>query len=162
MFKTRSLADCLNHPTVGDLPAKGLVTTGCFPKVKPSKSLGGKPEDNLPNWVHSESVINFHVKTTNFSPGMWVFRGFLLPLPLPRRTSPGGREVSRKPGNGERKRHAGAAGKQAEEHLFKELPLKVVPSAEKLRGREGARVGLGLCHGQVWQPASCLGIPVGF
>lgn len=73
-------ADYLKSPGVVDLQAKQVVTTGCFPKVKPHKSLGGKRVDNLPNWVPSKLVVE---TARGFSSCILVlsFCGFFFPLP---------------------------------------------------------------------------------
>lgn len=123
---------------LADLQAKWLVTTGFFPNIKPNKSRGGKPVDDLPPWVHSDWSV-FHVSTTNLSP---CTLGVCSPLPRHVLGWPEilGELADPESAEARRQRHEAAV------HLLKGLPSpphrhQVGRNAEKLRGAVGGRPG---------------------
>ena len=99
-----------------------------FPKVKPNKSLEGKPVDYLPNCVHRELTVSLLKWQQTFSPALRSSGGFWL---LPHHW-----HISGKPGN--REAPPWRKGRTA-------TPV-VVPqvgwNAETLGAEKGATVGL--------------------
>lgn len=126
-----------------------MVTAGCFPKVKPHKSLGEKRVDNLPNWVPSKLVVE---TARGFSSCILVlsFRGFFSPL-----SSPGAhlQKAGECMGSQETEAREGEACSHPCEASSRPAGHRVVPQGqpecrEAPGAGQGTRVGLGIATGR--------------